>query len=192
MGGSASPDNGSPTARSAGGSAAGKATTSDERRATIDRKLDDSLGTLDREIRKEQEKTAQERDARAAANAGNGSADSEKSGDSDEDSEAKRDGDLKGSADAEGPKDGKDGDRKARPGDLKSDKSSQGNGKDSNGNSSSGGAQGSGSAAPSIPDGSDDDIVARRLRKAAEQETDPELKEKLWKEYVEYKKNSGK
>ena len=33
------------------------------------------------------------------------------------------------------------------------------------------------------------DIVARRLRKAAEQETDPELKEKLWKEYIEYKKN---
>jgi hypothetical protein len=28
------------------------------------------------------------------------------------------------------------------------------------------------------------------LRKAAEQETDPELKEKLWKEYTEYKKNA--
>jgi len=41
-----------------------------------------------------------------------------------------------------------------------------------------------------IPDGNDDDIVARRLRKAAEQETDPELKDKLWKEYVEYKKNA--
>jgi hypothetical protein len=41
-----------------------------------------------------------------------------------------------------------------------------------------------------FPDGNDDDIVARRLRKAAEQETDPELKEKLWKEYVGYKKNA--
>ena len=41
-----------------------------------------------------------------------------------------------------------------------------------------------------IPSGDDDDIVARRLRRAAEQETDPELKEKLWKEYIEYKKNS--
>jgi hypothetical protein len=28
------------------------------------------------------------------------------------------------------------------------------------------------------------------LRKAAEQETDPELKDKLWTEYVEYKKNA--
>lgn len=36
----------------------------------------------------------------------------------------------------------------------------------------------------------DDDIVARQLREAAENETDPELKEKLWKEYEEYKKTT--
>ncbi len=35
----------------------------------------------------------------------------------------------------------------------------------------------------------DDDIVARQLREAAENETDPELKEKLWKEYRDYKKS---
>ena len=35
----------------------------------------------------------------------------------------------------------------------------------------------------------DDDIVARQLREAAENETDPELKKKLWKEYEEYKKS---
>jgi hypothetical protein len=35
----------------------------------------------------------------------------------------------------------------------------------------------------------DDDIVARQLREAAENETDPELKEKLWKEYEDYKKS---
>ena len=40
-------------------------------------------------------------------------------------------------------------------------------------------------------DGSDDDIVARQLREAAEQETDPVLKEKLWREYEAYKR-SGK
>lgn len=41
------------------------------------------------------------------------------------------------------------------------------------------------------PDSSsqDDDIVARQLREAAEKETDPALKEKLWKEYEEYKKS---
>ena len=36
--------------------------------------------------------------------------------------------------------------------------------------------------------GQDDDIVARQLREAAEKETDPVLKEKLWKEYHDYKK----
>ena len=35
----------------------------------------------------------------------------------------------------------------------------------------------------------DDDIVARQLREAAENETDPELKQKLWKEYEQYKKD---
>ena len=169
---------GSPSAQT------GRAQTPEERRAAIDRKLDDSLGTLDREIKKEQEKTAQERDARNAANAGNpGSADNDES--------TKKDGDLtSGTADPEGPsgsdKQGKEG-KKAKPGDLKSDKQSK-----TEGNAGGAGTNGSGGGSASIPDGSDDDIVARRLRKAAEQETDPELKDKLWKEYVEYKKNSGK
>jgi hypothetical protein len=37
----------------------------------------------------------------------------------------------------------------------------------------------------------DDDIVARQLREAAEKETDPELKEKLWQEYEAYKKGKS-
>jgi len=40
---------------------------------------------------------------------------------------------------------------------------------------------------PGTPDGSDDDIVARQLREAAESETDPELRERLWEEYRAYK-----
>lgn len=39
-----------------------------------------------------------------------------------------------------------------------------------------------------IPDGSDDDVVARQIREAAQRETDPELREKLWDEYRKYKK----
>ena len=42
-----------------------------------------------------------------------------------------------------------------------------------------------------IPDGSDDDVVARQLREAAEKETDPELKKKLWEEYRRYKEGTG-
>jgi len=41
-----------------------------------------------------------------------------------------------------------------------------------------------------IPDGSDDDLVARQMREAAEKETDPELKKKLWEEYRKYKQGT--
>jgi hypothetical protein len=45
---------------------------------------------------------------------------------------------------------------------------------------------------PDVGDGSDDDIVARQLREAAEKEEDPELREKLWDEYRAYKKGMKK
>jgi hypothetical protein len=38
-----------------------------------------------------------------------------------------------------------------------------------------------------LPDARDDDIIARQLREAAMNETDPELQEKLWEEYRRYK-----
>lgn len=38
-----------------------------------------------------------------------------------------------------------------------------------------------------VPDGSDDDIVARQIREAAMKEQDPALREKLWDEYRKYK-----
>ena len=41
-------------------------------------------------------------------------------------------------------------------------------------------------------DPKDDDIVARQLREAAEKESDPGLREKLWKEYERYKQNEPK
>jgi hypothetical protein len=173
-----------------GGGKAGGAQTPEERRGSIDRRLDDSLGTFDEQIRREQEAIAKERDARGAAGSGSGSTTTDTDSNSD-DSGA-------GSAGTEGPKpadsktagegsakEGSATDRQSRPGDLKSEKQ-RGAGKDNTGSASGGGP-----GAKQIPDGSNDDIVARRLRKAAEQETDPELKEKLWKEYIEYKKNNG-
>jgi hypothetical protein len=48
----------------------------------------------------------------------------------------------------------------------------------------------SGPIPPDVGDGSDDDIVARQLREAAMKEEDPELREKLWQEYREYKSSS--
>ncbi|MBF8268809.1 MAG: hypothetical protein HW386_518, partial [Gammaproteobacteria bacterium] len=38
-----------------------------------------------------------------------------------------------------------------------------------------------------IPNGSDDDVVARQLREAAMKESDPKLRAKLWDEYRKYK-----
>ena len=40
-----------------------------------------------------------------------------------------------------------------------------------------------------IPSAQGDDIVARQLREAAQAETDPELRKKLWEEYKKYKEN---
>ncbi len=54
------------------------------------------------------------------------------------------------------------------------------------------GAEGSQRHPKNRYDPEDDDIVARQLREAAEKESDPELKEKLWKEYEQYKKNVRK
>jgi hypothetical protein len=54
------------------------------------------------------------------------------------------------------------------------------------------GPGGSGAPPTSYTPSPDDDIVARQLREAAEKETDPELKAKLWKEYEEYKKSRAK
>lgn len=56
--------------------------------------------------------------------------------------------------------------------------------------SANGASTDTGSAAGRAYSREDDDIVARQLREAAEQESDPELKKKLWKEYAEYKKNT--
>jgi hypothetical protein len=44
---------------------------------------------------------------------------------------------------------------------------------------------------PDIPDGRDDDIVARQIREAAEKERDPELRKRLWEEYRRYKSGAG-
>ena len=145
----------------------GSATTADERKGALEKSLDDSLGEFDKTLDEEQRRTAQARDAQAADRAA---------------TESKETGDREGGLGR-------------REGDLRSERSTQagaGGGDSSSGGRDRGTVSGAGSDAPDrgIPSGDDDDIVARRLRRAAEQETDPELKEKLWKEYMEYKRNA--
>src|SRR5882762_7896674 len=55
-------------AQAAGANGPGQ--TSEERQAAIDKRLNDSLGSFDAELRTEQQRVAQERDARRAAAAG--------------------------------------------------------------------------------------------------------------------------
>ena len=181
--------------------------TPDERRAALDKQLDDSLGAFDARLHKEQQKIAEERDARqatvsaattaamadggsgsptaaGATTAGTATPGAAAAGTSSADGGGSSTGngaDGSSATEVPGPHRGKRGEtRSSRAGDLKSDKGPEGPSS----------ASGNGAPATIIPDGNDDDIVARRLRKAAELETDPELKEKLWKEYVEYKKNT--
>ena len=45
---------------------------------------------------------------------------------------------------------------------------------------------------PDVGDGKNDDVVARQLREAAMKEKDPAIREKLWQEYRDYKKGTGK
>jgi hypothetical protein len=131
----------------------------------------------------EQQKIANDRDARQATVA------TVSNTDSDPDIRSRTASD---SASGSGSTDGDDqGHRRSRSGSAGEQRSDRGAGglksDKATGNAS---AAGNGAVAQEIPDGNDDDVVARRLRKAAEQETDPELKDKLWKEYVEYKKNT--
>ena len=200
-----------PASAMSAGSAA--AQTPDERRAALDKRLNESLGAFDAKLHKEQLAIAEERDARqttvssasaggsgaagsstsagspaaagthndaGASTAAGGSAAATSSADG-SGSSARTGADGSSATEVPGSHRGRRGEtRDSRAGDLKSDK-------DSAGPTS---ASGNGAPATIIPDGNDDDIVARRLRKAAELETDPELKDKLWKEYVEYKKNT--
>lgn len=151
----------------------GTAQTPEERRAAVDRRLDDSLGTFDERIRKEQEGVAKERESNAASGAGAGVLVAQTGSDS-----GGRPGDLKSDRDSASTQGGSQGSQGGQAG-----AGSEGPAR------TSAGTGGSGKAAVERADGSDDDIVARRLRRAAEQETDPELKEKLWKEYDEYKRS---
>jgi hypothetical protein len=154
---------------SSGDETGGEATTAEERRAVLSGRLDKSLGDFDKTLDEEQRRTAEERDARASSGR----------------SALPEDQDGAGSG----------GSRGAREGDLLSERTAQqgaSGGKDAPGGDTQDRgtvAGGGGSPDRGIPSGDDDDIVARRLRRAAEQETDPELKEKLWKEYADYKRN---
>jgi len=164
----------------------GAAQTDAERTAAANRRMDESLGTFDEEIRKERERLARERDANASGDSGAaGEAEDESGSGGEGEGQGSKSGgsEESGSSDSGGAEGNSDGGMRSE--------GSGGTGASGGGGTGSGGSKGSGpSTAPkNIPDGRDDDVIARQIREAAEKETDPELREKLWQEYVEYKKN---
>jgi len=142
--------------------------TLEERVAALDAELQEGLGEYDEKLLQEQERIK----AATPNNNGGGGGSSSLGGNN---------SGQGGSAAGGAPADGSESDA--------------GGGQMSGGNRSSGDGGGRGpgktqddkNRPADIPDGNDDDIVARQLREAATRETDPELKKKLWEEYRKYK-----
>jgi hypothetical protein len=159
--------------------------TAEDRRAQIDRRFDETFAVFDDRMRKEQEAVSQERAARGGGSA-SGSATAEG------EAGAAGEGDEQGSgkaASGQGPGAGQGGEAGGRGESAGEQTGEQGGGGGVGGGGSLGGA-GPNTAPADIPDGRDDDIVARQLREAAMKETDPELRERLWEEYRQYKKST--
>jgi len=153
--------------------------TDEEQTGSLDAELDASLGDFDEMLLREQEQLAEKaRTAEAAGGggagggAGGGSAGAQSyTGDAGEGSETfATQGDTSAGAPVTAAEAEADERRVAAAGGYSKT------------------AQRRGSSAPAdIPDGNDDDIVARQLREAAENETDPKLRDRLWDEYRKYK-----
>jgi hypothetical protein len=164
-------------ATSPGESAAGGAQTAEEREEGLDRELDSSLTEFDGLLLKEQELLEARRESAAGEElmgSGDGATGEEESG-----SEVSG-GQQTGEDDRAYAQSGASGGSPDAP-----------PGEPSEPGASMGGEQtetDNGRIPPDVGDGSDDDIVARQLREAAEKEEDPELREKLWDEYRAYKK----
>jgi len=159
-------------------------TTDFEKTAAMAGQFDDSLGEFDEKLLREQDRVKARRplnnspDSSGGTGSGNesegeseGGSEGESEGDSGEDSSQT----SAGGTSAEGEQRGEQSQQQGR---AQSNTGAQG-----------GSSSGNQSTTPDdIPDGSDDDVIARQLREAAEKETDPELKKKLWEEYRRYKK----
>jgi len=167
--------------------------TPDERRGQIDRRFDETFAVFDERMRKEQETISQERAGRAGsagAVGGGGTAEEQAAGEGAAAGEGEGEqGTGEEGAGAEGSAGGEDGTAGDEGSGDQQGTGQQGGGSGVGGGGPKGGG-GPGGIPSDIPDGRDDDIVARQLREAAMKETDPELRERLWDEYRKYKQGT--
>ena len=155
--------------------------TAEDKRAQIDRRFDETFAVFDERMRKEQETISQERAARGGGSGpAGGAVEGEESGDG-----QSGEGDEGEGMSGEDPY-GDGGGRGESTGERSGE---QGGGGGVGGGGPLGGS-GPNTVPADIPDGRDDDIVARQLREAAMKEMDPELRERLWDEYRQYKQST--
>jgi hypothetical protein len=159
--------------------------TPQERTATLDAELDTALGEFDEMLLREQErvKAATPRSADSGSGGGLGAAGEAGAGGSPAGGEDGQQGEAGEMADA-----GRTA--ASGTGEAAASTTGQAGSAGRGGREGAPGRAGTGGQPPDIPDGSDDDVVARQLREAAEKETDPELKKKLWEEYRKYKQGT--
>ena len=166
--------------------------TAEDKRGEIDRRFDETFAVFDARMRKEQETISQERAGRDGS-AGGGGAEAADGDDTEGGSAAKGEGtngdgpggqgnERAGEGSGDGQGEGGQG------GDVAAGSGTQGGGGGVGGGTK--GGSGPRDVPADIPDGRDDDIVARQLREAAMKETDPELRERLWEEYRKYKQST--
>jgi hypothetical protein len=154
----------------------GNEQTHTEAAAALDAELDAGLGEFDQRLLREQERVKAKASKSAAGGAGTG-------------------GEGAGTGGQEGGGTlGENGAKSTASGGSASPADTAGAGAGATVEqppSAAGGPQGESSVRvpppADVPDGHDDDVVARQLREAAETESDPELRKKLWDEYRRYK-----
>jgi hypothetical protein len=200
--GDASAEEGSETA--GGGPAA---QTPDEKRDTLDRNLQASLGAFDAMLLKEQVEAAARR-AEHGTGAGSGSG-SGSGGEGEGSGEGEGEG--AGGSEASAGDEKRSGSQGQEAGGGSKDKGGSGGQDKATGSSGprepreggrdatsdpegaphTAGADDASRVPEDVGDGRDDDVVARQLREAAMSEEDPAIREKLWDEYRRYKRGES-
>ncbi len=160
--------------------------TDEESKARLDRKLDSTLREFDELVLREQKLLEESREAEEASSSGGGGGGNEAgAGGSSSSAGNGQDGGAGGKTTAT-PGGDSDG---GLPGARR-----PGAPRPSPAGTPAGGPRGratGGRTPPDVGDGHDDDIVARQLREAAQNERNPKLREKLWDEYRAYKRGTG-
>jgi len=160
--------------------------TDEERKAGLDRKLDSTLREFDELVLREQKLVEESREAEEASSSGGGGGETGEgdSGSSAGNGQAGRAGGAAGESTATPGSDSGGG----LPGAKR-----PGASRPSSAATPADGPMGratAGRTPPDVGDGHDDDIVARQLREAAQNEGNPKLREKLWDEYRAYKRGT--